>query len=84
MHFVYIFLLLLVSTTCLAETLEEKVVRVVNRDALVVLVSGNLPESTHRNGGSLLARKPKRILSELQVVSLIVLNSIRTIDGTGS
>ena len=41
MHFVYIFLLLLVSTTCLADTLEGKVVRVVDRDALVVLVSGN-------------------------------------------
>ena len=50
MHFVYIFLLLLVSTTCLADTLEGKVVRVVDRDALVVLVSGNTQHSVRLAG----------------------------------
>ena len=41
MHFVYIFFLLLVSTTCLADTLEGKVVRIVDGETLVVLDSNN-------------------------------------------
>ena len=32
MHFVYLFFLLLISTTCLAETLEGHVVRIVDGD----------------------------------------------------
>ncbi len=41
MHFVYLFFLLLLPITCLADTLEGKVVRVVDGDTLVVLDSGN-------------------------------------------
>ena len=41
MHFVYLFFPLLISTTCLADTLEGKVVRIVDGDTLVVLDSGN-------------------------------------------
>ena len=41
MRFVYIFFLLLFSTACLAETLEGRVVRIVDGDTLVVLDSGN-------------------------------------------
>ena len=41
MRFVYLFFLLLISTTSLAETLEGRVVRVVDGDTLVVLDSGN-------------------------------------------
>ena len=41
---------MLVSTTCLADTLEGKVVRVVDKDNLVVLVSGNTQHSVRLAG----------------------------------
>ena len=41
MHLIYIILLLLISTTCLADTLEGKVVRIIDGDTLVILDSSN-------------------------------------------
>ena len=41
MHHVAIFFLFLVSTYCIAETLEGKVVRIVDGDTLVVLDGSN-------------------------------------------
>ena len=41
MHFVYIIFLLLISTTCLAHTLEGRVVLIVDGDTLVLLDSSN-------------------------------------------
>ena len=41
MYLVYLFFLLLVSPTCLADTLEGKVVKIVDGDTLVLLDSSN-------------------------------------------